>query len=869
MGNIYRQDSQQLHQLLERASAPGGATIPIPDLQRPFVWTPNQVTLLLDSLIRGWPFGTLLLWKVRHQELAAIPFRPFWTVIDRTSQANGGQLGQMNPPAEYHMVLDGQQRIQSLVLALGGDDWGFTLEDRDWSEEVKDQRPRGRQGKYKHWSKASLCFDLDVFYDEYSKQGNGLLAVDFSKVLRWAVTDPQGGQSNFPRQESHPDPLPRAFDPENRTRLIRLSRLWREAQPNPALKEAQFRQILRPLLEEHSIPEQKRERVLQPMGELMTTLRDVKLSDVTFLELQPFDPQTWTRDTYNDAIVSIFTRLNTAGRTLTREEITFAWLKVGWQPQFTGGRSAVDCFSELREQLEKDGLDLDIDELVSAASFVWSVSDRGGMPLTNSDLLKGDVIRPMAKDLSRRWISIQESFSAGANFVVQRGLEYGPRGHFSSLYALAVLWAWIYVAEAWKADHHVRELELDAFDKRCEESVSKYLDRWLICSQWAGVWSGSSATTIESYAKRLTELLKSVEGLNDGRQVHAAWDQCFKGLVDDLVNTATNGVNSVLASSRERVAVYRNFLWVWHRLDADRWSKSQLPLRVGKRRATCEVDHVVSFALWAGKVQSNSLTPLQDRDEAVALANRMGNCVLLEKNFNISKSDSPLISFLSQIHEIVEGKIRIDAFCAALSIPQTLLDPAAATVKDIVDAIEARDNEIRTELAQFVKGDKARVDVNTPLSGPPVQQSGEFVGDSADVVDGERPDAENDDEELDSAGDDDTEPVPGEADVAGLRATYKEDESVRLIIDHFARRERNQNETHVHRIGVLLARDGIELSRSAIIRAFRRLDVLGVGRFIPGRKGYPSRFEWHMRSLRVREFASSEGVSPASQPASL
>jgi len=26
------------------------------------------------------------------------------------------------------MVLDGQQRVQSLLLALGGDDWGFKLE---------------------------------------------------------------------------------------------------------------------------------------------------------------------------------------------------------------------------------------------------------------------------------------------------------------------------------------------------------------------------------------------------------------------------------------------------------------------------------------------------------------------------------------------------------------------------------------------------------------------------------------------------------------------------------------------------------------------------------------------------------------------
>jgi Protein of unknown function DUF262 len=117
MGNVYRQDSQRLHELLDKASAPTGATLLIPDLQRPFVWTPNQVTLLLDSLIRGWPFGTLLLWKINHQELRGIPFRAFWTNVDRTvDESDGGRVPQMNPPAQYHMVLDGQRGFKVCCL---------------------------------------------------------------------------------------------------------------------------------------------------------------------------------------------------------------------------------------------------------------------------------------------------------------------------------------------------------------------------------------------------------------------------------------------------------------------------------------------------------------------------------------------------------------------------------------------------------------------------------------------------------------------------------------------------------------------------------------------------------------------------------
>ncbi len=34
MGNVYRQDNQRLHELLDRASGPVGSTVLIPDLQR-------------------------------------------------------------------------------------------------------------------------------------------------------------------------------------------------------------------------------------------------------------------------------------------------------------------------------------------------------------------------------------------------------------------------------------------------------------------------------------------------------------------------------------------------------------------------------------------------------------------------------------------------------------------------------------------------------------------------------------------------------------------------------------------------------------------------------------------------------------------
>ena len=68
---IYDHDAQPLADLVKAAASEQGAALLVPDLQRPYVWTPSQVTLLVDSMLRGWPFGTLLLWDVRRDDLAS------------------------------------------------------------------------------------------------------------------------------------------------------------------------------------------------------------------------------------------------------------------------------------------------------------------------------------------------------------------------------------------------------------------------------------------------------------------------------------------------------------------------------------------------------------------------------------------------------------------------------------------------------------------------------------------------------------------------------------------------------------------------------------------------------------------------------
>jgi len=69
----------------------------IPEFQREFVWKPEKTKKLIDSLWRGYPIGTILLWESKYSSPRV---------------AQGTQSQKL-------WKVDGQQRITSLSLLFG------------------------------------------------------------------------------------------------------------------------------------------------------------------------------------------------------------------------------------------------------------------------------------------------------------------------------------------------------------------------------------------------------------------------------------------------------------------------------------------------------------------------------------------------------------------------------------------------------------------------------------------------------------------------------------------------------------------------------------------------------------------------------
>ena len=91
----------------------------LPAIQREFVWKPEQICRLFDSLMQGYPFGTFLFWRVEPEKSAEFKFFGFVQHFHERDAAHCPELGTL-PNRELTAVLDGQQRLTALNIGLRG-----------------------------------------------------------------------------------------------------------------------------------------------------------------------------------------------------------------------------------------------------------------------------------------------------------------------------------------------------------------------------------------------------------------------------------------------------------------------------------------------------------------------------------------------------------------------------------------------------------------------------------------------------------------------------------------------------------------------------------------------------------------------------
>ena len=86
----------------------------LPNIQRPFVWSEDQIERLFDSIMREYPISTLLVWRTKSE----IRRRKFIENYKYSLKLTDFYVPVDNNPKL--LVLDGQQRLQGLFIGLKG-----------------------------------------------------------------------------------------------------------------------------------------------------------------------------------------------------------------------------------------------------------------------------------------------------------------------------------------------------------------------------------------------------------------------------------------------------------------------------------------------------------------------------------------------------------------------------------------------------------------------------------------------------------------------------------------------------------------------------------------------------------------------------
>lgn len=129
----------------------------LPGLQREFVWTPEQIEDLFDSLIRGYPIGIITEWQVQGGQVAdynSYQFLESYIAADHQPPAAVEEAGftkyneQTDEEDPDVLIIDGQQRLNSLWIGVCGE----ITEYNGGSGYPKDDPA--------NWEAYQLCIDL-------------------------------------------------------------------------------------------------------------------------------------------------------------------------------------------------------------------------------------------------------------------------------------------------------------------------------------------------------------------------------------------------------------------------------------------------------------------------------------------------------------------------------------------------------------------------------------------------------------------------------------------------------------------------------------------------------------------------------------
>lgn len=163
----------------------------LPAIQREFVWPPEKISALFDSLLRGYPIGSFLFWTVDAANSREFKFYDFVRDYHKRDNPHCPPLEIMDA-RPLTAVLDGQQRLTAFNIALRGS--MAVKEPRKWWTSP-DAFPRKRLclnlAREADENEAGLRYDFKFLTEERAaERANGELWFPVRRILEFQNAGP-------------------------------------------------------------------------------------------------------------------------------------------------------------------------------------------------------------------------------------------------------------------------------------------------------------------------------------------------------------------------------------------------------------------------------------------------------------------------------------------------------------------------------------------------------------------------------------------------------------------------------------------------------------------------------------------------------
>lgn len=283
----------------------------LPAIQREFVWDANQIISLFDSILRGYPIGSFLIWRVKDDVADdQIKYRLIKNYIEDSVYPNDPEFNFVNHhnpkvpsheelPDTQYLVLDGQQRLTAFNIGLQGT---FT--------EKKKYAPRKNVNA---WSKKQLYLNI------------------FSDPEQELEQDELGLRYEFAFKEDPPDPTEDAY-------WFRVGRILKADSVGEAMQ----------LTEELGLDAFPKENRFDAQQNISTLYNAI--SDDTLIQ---YHEETTPK---HERVLDIFIRTNDGGTPLSKSEILLSMATAKWteEPNSIDAREQITDFVDTLNERHPD-----------------------------------------------------------------------------------------------------------------------------------------------------------------------------------------------------------------------------------------------------------------------------------------------------------------------------------------------------------------------------------------------------------------------------------------------------------------------------------------------------------------------------------